>query len=192
MRVVGGKARGMTIAVPAVPDLRPTTDRVRGAIFSMLEARGMVDGALVLDLYAGSGALGIEALSRGARRAVLVERNARACATIRRNLAATRLTEQATVLLQTVSAALAALDGVYDLVLADPPYAEASELSWVVDELLRNNLVGPDSVLVVEQSARNRRDFSRQGVVRTEQEKTYGDTAVSIYTVEPAAAEGAL
>ena len=190
MRVVGGKARGMTIAVPQVPDLRPTTDRVRGAIFSMLEARGMVGGARVLDLYAGSGALGIEALSRGARHADLVERNARACATIRRNLASTDLADQATVLPRSVSAALPALDGVYDLVLADPPYAEALELSRVIDELLRNELVGPDSVLVVEQSARDRRDFSRQGALRAEQEKTYGDTAVSIYTVEQTAAEG--
>ncbi len=190
MRVVGGKARGMTIAVPPVPDLRPTTDRVRGAIFSMLDARGMVDGARVLDLYAGSGALGIEALSRGAEHADLVERNARACATIRRNLATTNLADQATVFPQTVASALAGLGGVYDLVLADPPYAATGELAWVMDQLLNNELIGSASAVVVEQSVRNRRDFSRPGLVRSEQEKTYGDTAVSIYTVEAGDAEG--
>ncbi len=184
MRVVGGKARGMTIAVPPVPDIRPTTDRVRGAMFSMLEARGAVQGARVLDLFAGSGALGIEALSRGATHADMVERNSKACATIRRNLTTTRLENQASVVALPVTRALGGLNGPYDVVFMDPPYANASELTDVIDRLATGNLLGEGSMVVVEQSSRNRRDFARADEMRLEQEKTYGDTAVSIYIVD--------
>ena len=185
MRIVGGKARGMTIAVPSVPDLRPTTDRVRSAMFSMLEARNVVAGARVLDLYAGSGALGIEALSRGADHADLVEQNNRACATIRRNLATTRLEDDATVVPMPVASSLNRLTGPYDLVFMDPPYAHTSALTEVVDRLVTRRLIDEGSVLVIEQSSRNRRDFTRAGV-RVEQEKTYGDTAVTVYVVDSA------
>lgn len=184
MRVVGGKARGMIITVPPVPDIRPTTDRVRGAMFSMLEARGAVEGTRVLDLFAGSGALGIEALSRGAAHADLVEQNSKACATIRRNLTTTHFEEQASVVPLPVTRALGGLNGPYDLVFMDPPYAKASEMADVIDRLVTRNLLGEGSMVVVEQSSRNRRDFARTGEMRLEQEKTYGDTAVSIYVVD--------
>jgi 16S rRNA (guanine966-N2)-methyltransferase len=174
----------MTIAVPPVPDIRPTTDRVRGAMFSMLEARGAVQGARVLDLFAGSGALGIEALSRGATHADMVERNSKACATIRRNLTTTRLENQASVVALPVTRALGGLNGPYDVVFMDPPYANASELTDVIDRLATGNLLGEGSMVVVEQSSRNRRDFARADEMRLEQEKTYGDTAVSIYIVD--------
>ncbi|MDP7619935.1 MAG: 16S rRNA (guanine(966)-N(2))-methyltransferase RsmD [Dehalococcoidia bacterium] len=184
MRVVGGKARGMTIMVPSVPDIRPTTDLVRGAMFSMLEARGAVEGKRVLDLFAGSGALGIEALSRGATHADLVEQNSKACATIRKNLMAIHLEDQASVVALPVARALGGLNGSYDLVFMDPPYANASEMTDVIDRLVTGNLLDEGSTVVVEQSSRNRRDFARAGEMRLEQEKTYGDTAVSIYIVD--------
>ena len=174
----------MTIAVPPVPDIRPTTDRVRGAMFSMLEARGAVEGTRVLDLFAGSGALGIEALSRGATHADLVERNSRACATIRKNLTTTQFEGQASVVALPVTRALGGLNDPYDLVFMDPPYAYASEMTGVFDRLVMGNLLGEGSMVVVEQSSRNRRDFARAGEMRLEQEKTYGDTAVSIYIVD--------
>ena len=184
MRVVGGKARGMTIVVPLVPDIRPTTDLVRGAMFSMLEARGAVEGTRVLDLFAGSGALGIEALSRGATHADLVERNSKACATIRKNLMTTHLEGQASIVALPVTRALGDLNGSYDLVFMDPPYANASEMTDVIDRLVTGNLLGEGSMVVVEQSSRNQRDFARAGEMRLEQEKTYGDTAVSIYIID--------
>src|ERR687894_2978210 len=84
-RIIGGVAGGRRIAVPST-GTRPTSDRVREALFSALEARGAIEDAEVLDLYAGSGALGIEALSRGASTAVLVERDPRACAVIQANI----------------------------------------------------------------------------------------------------------
>ena len=184
MRVVGGKARGMIIMVPPVPDTRPTTDLVRSAMFSMLEARGAVEGTRVLDLFAGSGALGIEALSRGATHADLVERNSKACATIRKNLMTTHLEGQASIVALPVTRALGDLNGSYDLVFMDPPYANASEMTDVIDRLVTGNLLGEGSMVVVEQSSRNRRDFARAGEMRLEQEKTYGDTAVSIYIID--------
>lgn len=184
MRVVGGKARGMTIMVPSVPDIRPTTDLVRGAMFSMLEARGAIEGTRVLDLFAGSGALGIEALSRGATHADLVERNSKACETIRKNLVTINLEDQASVVALPVTRALGGLKGSYDLVFMDPPYANASEMTDVIDRLVTGNLLDEGSMVVVEQSSRNRRDFARTGEMRLEKEKTYGDTAVSIYIID--------
>ena len=87
MRVIGGRSRGRTLRAPALPGLRPTSDRVREAIFDVLGSRGGVDGLTVLDLFAGSGAVGIEALSRGARHATFVERDRRLADAIEQNLA---------------------------------------------------------------------------------------------------------
>lgn len=122
MRVVSGTAGGIPLLAPKT-DLRPTMDRVRGAIFDSLGEA--VRGARVLDLFAGSGALGIEALSRGAAAATLVEKEPRAVETIRRNLEKTRLGGGATVHALDVFSFLhrLAAEGGYDLILADPPYA---------------------------------------------------------------------
>jgi 16S rRNA (guanine966-N2)-methyltransferase len=117
MRVIAGEFRGRRIVAPKGTHTRPTSDFVRETAFNLI---GPVDGATVLDLYAGSGALGIEALSRGARRAVFVDNSREACRTIGANLATLGL--QATVLCQDAERALAAERGPYDLILADPPY----------------------------------------------------------------------
>lgn len=127
MRVIAGAAGGIPLVVPRT-DLRPTMDQVRGAIFSSLGDH--VVGARVLDLFAGTGALGIEALSRGAREAVFVENDRRAVETIRRNLEKTRL-DGSTVKVcgQEVFAFLARngkMEPPFDLVFADPPYAKAA------------------------------------------------------------------
>ena len=117
MRVIAGKLRGRRIAAPKGTSTRPTSDFVRETAFNLI---GPVDGAAVLDLYAGSGALGIEALSRGAERALFVESSREACRTIGANLAALGL--KATVLCQDAERALGHERGSYDLILADPPY----------------------------------------------------------------------
>jgi 16S rRNA (guanine966-N2)-methyltransferase len=120
MRIIAGSHRGHTIYAPHGRDTRPTSDRVRENVFNLL---GPVEGVSVLDLYAGSGAMGLEALSRGAVRAVFVERDGEAVRTIERNLDKLRL--KATVLRQDAMSALAAEAGAgrkYDLVLVDPPY----------------------------------------------------------------------
>jgi 16S rRNA (guanine966-N2)-methyltransferase len=122
MRVVAGSARGRRLVAPDGHDTRPTGDRVRQAIFNALTSLDAVAGALVLDLYAGSGALGIEALSRGAAHATFVERAPAALATIRANLAATRFERQATVV-QADALSWLPGGGRVDIALVDPPYS---------------------------------------------------------------------
>lgn len=131
MRVVAGSARGRRLSVPPGADVRPTTDRVRGAVFNALGSLGAIEGARVLDLFAGSGALGIEALSRGAAHATFVEPDRRARRCIEDNLAATGLVDRARVVGRTAEAFLAgtgpaevgATADRWDLALLDPPYA---------------------------------------------------------------------
>jgi len=120
VRVVSGELRGRRIVAPAGRDTRPTTDRVREAIFNALGSAGLIEGALVADLYAGSGALGIEALSRGAERCVFVETDRAALAALEENLDHLGLRSRATVVRSPASTVAAGLD--VDLVLADPPY----------------------------------------------------------------------
>jgi 16S rRNA (guanine966-N2)-methyltransferase len=119
MRVVSGVARGRRLVAPAGLDTRPTSDRVREAIFSMLASLGGLDDVRVVDLFAGSGAMGIEALSRGAAHATFVETSAAALACIDTNLTATGLGERATVL----RADATTFAGTVDIAFVDPPYA---------------------------------------------------------------------
>ncbi|HEY2371184.1 MAG TPA: 16S rRNA (guanine(966)-N(2))-methyltransferase RsmD [Gaiellaceae bacterium] len=151
MRIIAGTHRGHTIYAPTGRETRPTSDRVRENVFNIL---GAVEGAVVLDLYAGSGAMGLEALSRGAGRAVFVERDGDAVRAIERNLDKLRLS--ATVLRQDVVTALAAEAGSgrkYDLVLVDPPYEMYSDIEPQLARYLPA-LLADDGVVVVETDAR--------------------------------------
>lgn len=182
MRVVGGQARGMPLKTARVRGLRPTTDRVRAAIFSMLEARA-VAMTRVLDLYAGTGALGIETLSRGAPWADFVERDPRLCAVIRENLERTGFGERAAIHAMPVSRAIHALPGAYDLVFLDPPYAEARSLGPLLAALIAAGRARSGTYVVVEHPARVDLDFAQPGL-NAVQHKTYGDTAVTLYAVQ--------
>ena len=121
IRVVSGEFGGRKLVVPVGLATRPTTDKVRQAVFNSLDSAGLIDGAAIADLYAGSGALGIEALSRGAATCVFVERDRAALQALRANIAALRLTDRTTVVTSDVPAWVPALRGV-DLALIDPPY----------------------------------------------------------------------
>ncbi|MGH9227634.1 MAG: 16S rRNA (guanine(966)-N(2))-methyltransferase RsmD [Acidimicrobiales bacterium] len=126
MRVVGGSARGRTLVAPPGGRTRPTSDRVREAIFNALRSRGAVEGAHVLDLFAGSGALGVEALSQGAARATFVDSDRTARQAVRRNLEACGLLDRATVVAGPAERFLARLGAArFDLAFCDPPYAFA-------------------------------------------------------------------
>jgi 16S rRNA (guanine966-N2)-methyltransferase len=150
-RIVAGRAGGRRLAVPQ-KGTRPTSDRVREALFSAVESAVDLDGARVLDLYAGSGALGLEALSRGAGEAVFVESSAGALAVLRRNVAAVGL--PGVVRAGKVAAVLAAGAGTpFDLVLADPPYA-VEDLSGELGLLVSEGWVAEGSVVIVERSRR--------------------------------------
>jgi 16S rRNA (guanine966-N2)-methyltransferase len=143
MRVVAGELRGRRIVAPDGATTRPTTDKVREAVFNALGSLGVVDGALVADLYAGSGAMGIEALSRGAEHCTFVERDRDALRALRANLSTLGLEARSRVTTGDVMAVASAIDA--DVVFADPPYDFAA---W--DRLL--SLVRAD--LVVAESGR--------------------------------------
>src|SRR6185437_3673919 len=148
MRIIAGQKKGARIFAPKGHDTRPTADRTREAAFNLI---GPVADAAVLDLFAGSGAMGLEALSRGARRCVFVEADRAACAIVRANLEKLRFTG-AVVLCTDAFQALReerAAKRLYDLVLADPPYDAWGELEPRLAEALPP-VLGPDGLLVVE------------------------------------------
>jgi 16S rRNA (guanine966-N2)-methyltransferase len=172
VRVIAGAFKGRTLHAPPGQGTRPTADRVREAIFSML---GTLDGARVLDLFAGSGALAIEALSRGAAEAVLVERDPRAVAAIERNLEPLGAT--ATVTRSDVLAYLrGAAEGPFDLVFADPPYDAASRLGPHLSRRLPA-LLADDGRIVTESDKRNPLKLD----LEPSRQRDYGDTRITIY-----------
>ena len=175
---MAGSLGGRRLAVPPGREVRPTSDRVREALFSTL---GPLDGARVLYLFAGSGALAIEALSRGADSAVLVERDARAAATIRANLHALGLTEpRATLVVRPAAAMLSTAltrGDAYDLVFLDPPYRQAPDLGADLATSLEP-LLAPGARVVTESDRRAPLDLPLPVV----HERRYGDTLIRIHT----------
>jgi 16S rRNA (guanine966-N2)-methyltransferase len=174
-RLIGGVAGGRQIAVPPT-GTRPTSDRVREAVFSALEARGAIEDAEVLDLFAGSGALGLEALSRGASTAVLVERDPRACAVIQSNVRVAGV-HGALVRRSAVLAYLRRTPGPVDLVFVDPPYADP------VDDVLAllPRGVRPDGVVVLERDSRSPAPTWPEGL-EPDGPRTYGETTIHLAT----------
>jgi 16S rRNA (guanine966-N2)-methyltransferase len=152
VRIIAGARKGARIFAPKGRDTRPTGDRVREAAFMLI---GPVDGASVLDVFAGSGAMGLEALSRGAARAVFVESDREASCTIERNLDKLRLTGAAVLRLDAVTALRqeAAAGRRYDLVLVDPPYGTFARMQTALATYLPA-ILEPDGLLVVETGAR--------------------------------------
>jgi 16S rRNA (guanine966-N2)-methyltransferase len=171
MRVVAGASRGRRRRVPRGTRTRPTADRVREALFSML---GDVDGARVLDLYAGSGALGIEALSRGAASATFVDNDPRAVAALRRNLDA--VGTEAQVRRQDALRFLSSARGAFDLVFIDPPYDSAVRVAGPLSERLPVVLTR-QARIVTESDKRAPLELS----LPLEMERIYGDTRIAIH-----------
>lgn len=182
-RIIAGAARGRRLAVPG-HGTRPTSDRVRESLFSSLDSALLAAGitwseVTVLDLYAGSGALGLEALSRGARGAVLVERARAALPVLRANVAAVGL-PGAHVVAADVDrlAALAPVVGPADLVVADPPYDVSSiVLRARLSALLATGWIAPDAIVIVERSARDAQSPLPDGWPE-ERRRTFGDTVL--------------
>ena len=175
MRIIAGSRRGATIFAPKGLDTRPTGDRVREAAFNLI---GPVDGATVLDLFAGSGAMGLEALSRGAAMAVFVESDREACRAIERNLEKLRLTGASVLRRDTLQAlaAEAAAGRRYDLVLVDPPYRMFSSLQTAFSAYLPA-VLAEDGVLVVETGAKEEPDLPL--AVRTS--RRYGSARLTLF-----------
>ena len=175
MRIVAGLAKGRRITAPPGDEVRPTADRVREALFSSLQSR--LPDARVLDLYAGSGALGLEALSRGAAHATLVERDRRTLAVLRANVEVVGL-PGAVVLPVDVASALAGPlpGGPFDLVFADPPYrTSATEVDRMLVALLDH--LAPDATVVVERARRDPAPTWPEGLEPVEP-RVYGATVL--------------
>jgi len=176
-RIIAGSAGGRRIEVPAGEATRPTTDRVREALFSALDARGVVVGARVLDLFAGSGALGLEAASRGAAEVVLVDSSRTATETARRNVTKLGM-QRVSVVLSSAEGYLAGRSPVpADLVLADPPYwLSEADLAGLLEHLT-GGWLADDALVVVERGARSPEPRWPDALVRSEIRR-YGDTAL--------------
>jgi 16S rRNA (guanine966-N2)-methyltransferase len=178
-RIIAGTARGARLEVPGA-GTRPTSDRVRESLFGSLESADAIADARVLDLYAGSGALGLEALSRGAATADLVERGRQAAALIRRNastVAKAGGVPPAHVHEVAVHAYLQRAAGPFDLVFSDPPY-DLDDAAMTADLIALAPLLSADALVVVERARRSTPpDFAAAGLELV-REKAYGDTAI--------------
>lgn len=186
MRVIAGRAKGHRLKGPPSRwrrgrsgRTRPSSGLVRGAVFSALASMG-ADLSRVVDLYAGSGALGIEALSRGAGWCDFVEGEAAACAVIRENVRATGFQEQVQVHCLPVERAVDRLQGPYTLVLADPPYADAAALGALASLAGSRLVEAGRTVMVLEHSAREEPP-AQVGRLSLVSARRHGDSAVSIY-----------
>lgn len=178
MRIITGRAKGQRLKSPKTSTTRPTTALVKEALFSSLDSVAD-DWERVLDLYAGSGALGIEALSRGSGWADFVEKAPKCCAIIKENLERTGFTAQAKVYCCSVSKALTLLNGEYDIVFLDAPYSDPSLLSTLRD-LFSSHLVGTGSTIAVQHSSRQPLPQEIEKLYRI-RDRHYGDTYLSIY-----------
>ncbi|MGL5865122.1 MAG: 16S rRNA (guanine(966)-N(2))-methyltransferase RsmD [Dermatophilaceae bacterium] len=179
-RIIAGTVGGRVLRTPRGSGTRPTSDRVREAVFSALEAQDAVRGARVLDLYAGSGALGLEAASRSAASVVLVESDKRAAAVAAANVRALQL-PRVLVRAATVSSVLVAQptpDDAADLVFADPPYDLAEPALEAVLRRLGAGWLTPGGLLMVERSSRTPEPAWPAGLARCGGPRRYGDTTV--------------
>jgi 16S rRNA (guanine966-N2)-methyltransferase len=177
-RIISGKVGGLRLQTPPGSGTRPTSDRVREALFSRLEHLDVLDGATVLDLYAGSGALGLEAASRRASSVLLVESDRAAAAVARRNAALTGI-PGITVRAATVARTLAgAPPAPFDLVFLDPPYDIGEEvLEGVLSALVQQGWLSADALVVVERSSRSP-EPRWPAALEFEGERRYGETRV--------------
>lgn len=178
MRVISGSARGVNLETLEGLETRPTTDRVKESIFNLINFE--ITGADVLDLFSGSGALGIEAGSRGANSITLVEQNRKCVEIINNNLTKTKLKDLATVINSDWSVSLDRLKGEsFDIVIMDPPYLK-DFIVPVIKRLSENNLVSEDGLILVEHEKTDKLPETIEDFKMAKQKK-YGKTLVSIF-----------
>lgn len=173
MRVIAGSARRLPLKTIEGLDTRPTTDRIKETLFNMLQ--NSLPGCRFLDLFSGSGAIGIEALSRGAEMAVFVEDSQKAAACIRENLKTTRLEENAMVMNCDVLTAIGRLKGkqqVFDMIFMDPPYNMGLE-QQALEGLKTSGLIDEDTLIIIEASKETSADFIEEMGYEVTKEKVY-------------------
>lgn len=183
MRISAGEHRGRRLQSPKGTKTRPTSDLLRQALFNILGAR--IQGARVLDLFAGTGAIGLEAVSRGAASATFVEADRRAVASLQANLAALNLTKRARVVVADILPALTRLQaagGTFDCIFLDPPYA--SDLATRCIETLADGRLLSDNGALVTQAFHKTALPERIGVLRRAWRRRYGESSLTLYTKE--------
>jgi 16S rRNA (guanine(966)-N(2))-methyltransferase RsmD len=179
-RIVAGTYGGRRIATPPGDETRPTSDRVREALFSSLDAANVLYGRRFLDLYAGSGAIGLEAASRGADHVLLVENDAKAARVIRENVALLKAAAVATISAGKVATVLAGgpVGGRYDVVFADPPYAQSDqELTAMLGALIEHDWLEAGAMVIVERSKRSPEPAWVEGITPL-RSRRYGETVL--------------
>ena len=177
MRVITGKARGVVLKTPDGMQTRPTSDRVKEALFSILQFE--LPGMAVLDLFGGTGQLGIEALSRGAARAVFVDAGEAACKIIKENLRRTKLESQAKVVRSDYLTYLKTTKEHFDLILLDPPYAEVF-LENSLNCISEIDILQTGGIIVTERPVGRELPFDYPGYTRSKDYK-YGNTLITLY-----------
>ncbi len=177
MRVITGKARGVTLKTPDGMQTRPTTDRVKEALFSIIQFE--IQGANVLDLFGGTGQLGIEALSRGAKRAVFVDFQANACRLIRENLKRARLEGDAQVVQSDYLAYLDRCKEKFQIVFLDPPYAEVF-LETALKRITEIDILQSGGIIIAERPLGKELPWEFDGYSRSRDYK-YGNTLLAVY-----------
>ena len=180
MRVITGKARGVTLKTPDGMKTRPTSDRVKEAMFSIIQFD--LPGAKVLDLFAGTGQLGIEALSRGAKSAVFVDEMDAACGLVRENLRRTKLEDQAKVVRADYLSYLSKCGEKFDFVFLDPPYAEVF-LENALKKITEIDILQSGGIIVSERPVGKDLSFDLDGFSRSRDYK-YGNTLLTLYHKE--------
>lgn len=172
MRVIAGKARRLALKTVPGTDTRPTTDRIKETLFNILQPE-MLD-CRFLDLFSGSGGIGIEALSRGAAQAVFVEKNPKACACIRENLSFTKLAEHGKLLNMDVIQALRSLEGkgIFDCVFMDPPYEKELERQ-VLEYLADSSIIDENTLIIVEADLKTEFDYAESLGYQISRSKEY-------------------
>jgi len=181
MRVIAGQAKGRILKVPKWDKTRPATELVRGAIFSILESAAS-DWSLVLDLFSGSGSLGIEAVSRGAGWVDFVEQAPHCCDIIKHNLEKTKLKDYAHVHCCNVNKAISFLDKEYGIILMDPPYSSPL-IGKTIEQLANSKLVGGESIVVVTHSQRKPLEAGYASL-SLQREYRHGDSVIALYKKE--------
>jgi len=176
MRVTGGIGRGQRLKVPAGDRVRPTSDKVKQALFNILGER--VEDAVFLDLYAGAGGIGIEALSRGARRVVFVDASRDSVDAVKHNIGQTGFGDRAEVVFSEAETFLKKASGPYDIVFLDPPYAE--EMQPLLGRLAGAGILKPGSIVIAEHFKKQPSPESA-GALTLYRDAQYGDTVLAFY-----------
>ena len=182
MRIIAGKYKGRLLQMPQGGDVRPATGRVKGTIFNMLQNRLNLIDAEVLDLFAGSGSLGFEALSRGAANVTFVESTASVLKTLEKNAAALGCVDDCEFLRSSAEDFLLHARGSFDLIFADPPYAYA-ETARMPASIFERNLLKPEGFLIIEHTKQT--SFAASALYLQAERRTFGSTIVSFFVHHP-------